>query len=100
MNAEDVLIILPVKNAVLFPGVVLPIAVSGAAALAAAQEAVRTQRRVGNRSPPTSTSRGERLLVASELAGRGCRRGRALGHQAVDALEFSQVARVACQPMP
>ena len=47
MNAEDVLIILPVKNAVLFPGVVLPIAVSGAAALAAAQEAVRTQRRVG-----------------------------------------------------
>jgi ATP-dependent Lon protease len=47
MNAEDVLIILPVTNAVLFPGVVLPIAVSGAAALAAAQEAVRTQRRVG-----------------------------------------------------
>ncbi len=47
MNAEDVLIILPVNNAVLFPGVVLPIAISGSAALAAAQEAVRTQRRVG-----------------------------------------------------
>jgi ATP-dependent Lon protease len=47
MSAEDVLIILPVKNAVLFPGVVLPIAISGAQALAAAQEAVRTQRRVG-----------------------------------------------------
>jgi ATP-dependent Lon protease len=47
MNAEDVLIILPVSNAVLFPGVVLPIAISGNAALAAAQEAVRTQRRVG-----------------------------------------------------
>jgi ATP-dependent Lon protease len=47
MNAEDVLIILPVSNAVLFPGVVLPIAISGGAALAAAQEAVRTQRRVG-----------------------------------------------------
>ena len=44
---EDVLIILPVGNAVLFPGVVLPIAISGASALAAAQEAVRTQRRVG-----------------------------------------------------
>jgi ATP-dependent Lon protease len=44
---EDVLIILPVGNAVLFPGVVLPIAISGDAALAAAQEAVRTQRRVG-----------------------------------------------------
>jgi ATP-dependent Lon protease len=47
MSTEDVLIILPVTNAVLFPGVVLPVAVSGAAALAAAQEAVRTQRRVG-----------------------------------------------------
>ena len=47
MNGEDVLIILPVGNTVLFPGVVLPIAISGNAALAAAQEAVRTQRRVG-----------------------------------------------------
>jgi ATP-dependent Lon protease len=47
MNAEDVLIILPVSNAVLFPGVVLPIAINGNPALAAAQEAVRTQRRVG-----------------------------------------------------
>jgi ATP-dependent Lon protease len=44
---EDVLIILPVRNTVLFPGVVLPIAIAGQAALAAAQEAVRTQRRVG-----------------------------------------------------
>ena len=47
MNAEDVLIILPVSNTVLFPGVVLPIAIAGNLALAAAQEAVRTQRRVG-----------------------------------------------------
>ncbi len=46
-NAEDVLIILPVGNTVLFPGVVLPIAIAGNSALAAAQEAVRTQRRVG-----------------------------------------------------
>jgi len=46
-SPEDVLIILPVRNAVLFPGVVLPIAVEGKLALAAAQEAVRTQRRVG-----------------------------------------------------
>jgi ATP-dependent Lon protease len=44
---EDVLIILPVRDLVLFPGVVLPIAVQGRRALAAAQEAVRTQRRVG-----------------------------------------------------
>jgi len=47
MNAEDILIILPVSSTVLFPGVVLPIAITGKAALAAAQEAVRTQRRVG-----------------------------------------------------
>ncbi len=45
--SEDVLIILPLANSVGFPGVVLPITVSGKAALAAAQEAVRTQRRVG-----------------------------------------------------
>jgi ATP-dependent Lon protease len=44
---EDVLIVLPVRDVVLFPGVVLPIAISGKHALAAAQEAVRTQRRVG-----------------------------------------------------
>ncbi|MEA3149938.1 MAG: ATP-dependent Lon protease, partial [Gammaproteobacteria bacterium] len=44
---EDVLIILPVRDTVLFPGVVLPIAITGRRALAAAQEAVRTQRRVG-----------------------------------------------------
>ncbi len=44
---EDVLIILPVRDLVLFPGVVLPVTLSGKRALAAAQEAVRTQRRVG-----------------------------------------------------
>jgi ATP-dependent Lon protease len=44
---EDVLIILPVRDTVVFPGVVLPIAIGGKHALAAAQEAVRTQRRVG-----------------------------------------------------
>jgi ATP-dependent Lon protease len=44
---EDVLIVLPMRDLVLFPGVVLPIAIHGKHALAAAQEAVRTQRRVG-----------------------------------------------------
>ena len=44
---EDVLIILPVRNVVLFPGVVLPVAIGGSRSLAAAQEAVRTQRKVG-----------------------------------------------------
>jgi ATP-dependent Lon protease len=45
--AEDVLIILPVRNLVLFPGIVQPIAIGRSRSLAAAQEAVRTQRRVG-----------------------------------------------------
>jgi ATP-dependent Lon protease len=45
--AEDVLIVLPVREPVLFPGVILPISIRGRRALAAAQEAVRTQRRVG-----------------------------------------------------
>jgi ATP-dependent Lon protease len=44
---EDVLIILPVRSAVLFPGVVLPIAIGDKLAIAGAQEAVRTQRKVG-----------------------------------------------------
>jgi ATP-dependent Lon protease len=44
---EDVLIILPIANSVGFPGVVLPVTITGSAALAAAQEAVRTERRVG-----------------------------------------------------
>ena len=44
---EDVLIILPVRNLVLFPGVVLPVSIGRDKSLAAAQEAVRTQRRIG-----------------------------------------------------
>jgi ATP-dependent Lon protease len=44
---EDVLIILPVSEVVLFPGVVLPVSLTSKHALAAAQEAVRTHRRVG-----------------------------------------------------
>ena len=44
---EDVLLILPVRNLVLFPGVVLPVTIGRHKSLAAAQEAVRTQRKVG-----------------------------------------------------
>jgi ATP-dependent Lon protease len=44
---EDVLIILPVRNLVLFPGIVQSVAIGRSRSLAAAQEAVRTQRRVG-----------------------------------------------------
>ena len=44
---QDAVIILPVRNLVLFPGVVLPITVGRARSRAAAQEAVRAQRPIG-----------------------------------------------------
>ena len=44
---HDALIILPVRNLVLFPGVVLPITIGRPRSRAAAQEAVRTQRPIG-----------------------------------------------------
>ena len=43
----DALIIVPVRNTVLFPGVVLPIALGRPKSVAAAQQAVRDQRQVG-----------------------------------------------------
>jgi ATP-dependent Lon protease len=43
----DALIIVPVRNTVLFPGLVLPITLSRAKSVAAAQQAVREQRQVG-----------------------------------------------------
>jgi ATP-dependent Lon protease len=44
---EDVLIILPVRNMVLFPQVVLPLAMRRERSVAAAQEAVKSGRKVG-----------------------------------------------------
>ena len=44
---EDAMIILPVRNLVLFPGVVLPITIGRAKSRAAAQEAARQQRPIG-----------------------------------------------------
>jgi ATP-dependent Lon protease len=44
---EDVLIVLPVRNMVLFPGVVAPVAINREKTVAGAQEAVRTERKVG-----------------------------------------------------
>ena len=43
----DALIIVPVRNTVLFPGLVLPITVGRPRSIAAAQQAVREQRQVG-----------------------------------------------------
>jgi ATP-dependent Lon protease len=44
---EDMLIILPVRNLVLFPGVILPVAIKRDKTVAGAQEAVRAEGKVG-----------------------------------------------------
>jgi ATP-dependent Lon protease len=44
---EDMLIVLPVRNMVLFPGVILPVAIKREKTVAGAQEAVRTDSKVG-----------------------------------------------------
>src|SRR4051812_25955494 len=43
----DALIVVPTRNAVLFPGLVLPITVNRSKSIAAAQQAVREQRQIG-----------------------------------------------------
>src|SRR5271154_259614 len=44
---QDAFIIVPVRNTVLFPGLVLPITLGRPKSIAAAQQAVRDQRQVG-----------------------------------------------------
>ena len=44
---EDALIIVPVRNVVLFPGMVMPLGIGRARSVAAVQEAVRLQRPLG-----------------------------------------------------
>ncbi len=44
---EDVLILMPMRNTVLFPGIVMPITLGREQSIAAAQEAVRSERAVG-----------------------------------------------------
>ena len=43
----DSMIILPVRQTVLFPGIVLPLAIGRKSSIAAAQEAVRSERMLG-----------------------------------------------------
>ncbi|HZF27180.1 MAG TPA: endopeptidase La [Steroidobacteraceae bacterium] len=45
--SDDMMIILPVRNIVLFPGSVLPIGMNREPSIAAAQEAVRAERKIG-----------------------------------------------------
>jgi ATP-dependent Lon protease len=45
--SDDMLILIPVRNLVLFPGIVLPVAMGREQSIAAAQEAVRAGRKIG-----------------------------------------------------
>jgi ATP-dependent Lon protease len=44
---EDAIIVIPMRNTVLFPGVISPITLGRAASVAAAQEAVRSEKKIG-----------------------------------------------------
>jgi ATP-dependent Lon protease len=59
---EDALIIIPMRNTVLFPGVISPITVGRASSVAAAQEAVKTEKKIGfllQRDPQNNAPRPE-----------------------------------------
>ena len=61
---DDALIILPTRNLVLFPGLVMPINVGRETSVAAVQEAVRSKRRIGvvlQRDPATENPSPEQL---------------------------------------
>ena len=61
---DDMLLILPVRNLVLFPGTVMPVAVNRERSLAAAQEAVRANRKIGflvQKDPETQNPDGNDL---------------------------------------
>jgi ATP-dependent Lon protease len=60
----DALIVIPMRNTVLFPGVISPITVGRVASIAAAQEAVRSEKKVGfllQRDPQKNEVRSDDL---------------------------------------
>jgi len=68
---DDLLIILPVRNLVLFPGTVLPVTINRERSLAGAQEAVRAQRKVGfllQQDPDTQQPEGRDLHKIGTVA--------------------------------
>ena len=67
----DQLILLPVRNVVLFPGVVLPVVVGRGGSVAAAQEAVRSERPIGvvlQRNPQVETPGPDDLYSVGTVA--------------------------------
>src|SRR3954471_5386604 len=68
---DDMLIVIPVRNLVLFPGTVVPVAVNRERSLAAAQEAVRSNRKIGfllQRDPETQNPAGSDLYRIGTVA--------------------------------
>lgn len=68
---DDMLIILPVRNLVLFPGTVLPVSINRQRSLAGAQEAVRAQRKIGfllQRDPETQEPGSNELYRVGTVA--------------------------------
>jgi len=68
---EDALIIIPVREMVLFPGAIAPIAIARAKSVAAAQQALREQRPIGivlQRSPETDEPGSDDLYKVATIA--------------------------------
>ena len=72
---EDMLIVLPVRNMVLFPGVILPVAIKREKTVAGAQEAVRAEAKVGfllQKEPGRPTTRASTTCTASARSRASC----------------------------
>ena len=68
---EDALIIVPVREMVLFPGAIAPITIGRAKSIAAAQQALREQRPIGivlQRSPQTEEPGPDDLYRVATIA--------------------------------
>lgn len=64
--ADDALIIVPVRNMVLFPGMIVPIAIGRESSIAAAQYAIKAERPIGvllQRNPEVETPDGTHHIV-------------------------------------
>jgi ATP-dependent Lon protease len=68
---EDAIIIVPVRNVVLFPGVILPVSMRREGSVAAAQEAARSERQIGlllQRDPAVDAPRPDDLHWVGTVA--------------------------------
>ncbi len=68
---DDALIVLPVRNLVLFPGMILPVAIGRESSVAAAQAAVKGDRPIGlllQRQPDVDSPRPEELYQVGTVA--------------------------------